>query len=107
MTNEPMQNLTLLEFSRICWHWPADLADWWVQVAGAQSATPLFEFRRGSLFIFENKTLPRMDWKKFVLMSLDRKLEFLAMSPVCVLTIETYDMFLVRLPQDFADDGGA
>jgi len=88
--------LTLQEFSASCWHFLIDLADWWVQVIDTQNL-PLFEVKRGSLFIFENETLPRLGWNKFKAKALDDKLNFLARG-VVVLTVENEDMFLVRLP---------
>jgi len=73
-----------------------DLTDWWVQVTDDSGASR-FEIKRGSLFVFENETLPRTGWEKFKNKALADKLNFLACG-VVVLTVENEDMFLVRLP---------
>jgi len=75
-----------------------DLAAWWVRITN-DDGVPLFEVKRGSLFIFENENLPRVTWQAFSNMSMDAKRLFLA-SGVCVLTCENEDTFLVRLAED-------
>jgi len=96
--------MTLLTYSQFC-ALPAetllDLAEQWIRISDKDSK-PLFEVKRGSLFIFGNQNLPRMAWGKFRGMPIDDKLLFLA-SGVCVLTCENEDAFLVRLAEDNDD----
>ena len=88
--------LTLQAFKDTTWQALLDLTDWWVLVVSTETDKPLFEVKRGSLFVFENKSLPRMGLSAFKERTIEDRLEWLARG-VGVLTVKDEDMFLVRV----------
>ena len=90
--------LTLQQFRNAGWQSLLDLSDWWILVTDTETCAPLFDIKRGSLFVFGNVTLPRLGFGEFKTTPLEDKLDFLARG-VCVLTVEDEDTFLVRLAE--------
>lgn len=92
--------ITLLEFSKkTALHWES-CTDNWTRVTDTETGVPLWEFERGSAFIFENESLPRFGWSEFRRMRLGDRKTLLAENKVIVLTWRRSDVFLVRLADD-------
>lgn len=89
-----MQKITLAEFNDINVVALLDRTDRWLRVVGKRSAIP-FEIKRGSCFVFENDTLPRMAFTEFR----DAGARVLPSRGVTVLTVDFEDTFLVRLAE--------
>jgi hypothetical protein len=96
-------SITLKTFKeRSAYLWEFD-ADDWILVTDT-NGLPLWEFKRGSLFVFENEKMPRLEWTKFRRGLVGDNLTQLREYPVVVLTVRGADTFLVRLPQPESEE---